>query len=72
METGLTQAVCKNIQNYREVRRIKPTASDLKFDFTLAGISICQQCMSRSACQIAALLNIPVMDCTYFLQEQVN
>ena len=72
MEAGLAQAVCKNIQKHREVRRIKPTASDLKFDFTLAAVSICQQCMSRPACQIAALLNIPVMDCTYFVQTQVN
>ena len=72
METGLTQAVCKNIQNHREVRRIKPTASDLKFDFTLTAITICQQCISSPACQIAALLNIPVMDCTYFAQKQVS
>ncbi len=68
----LAQTVCKNIQPHKKIRRIKPTASDLKFDFSLSRTTICNQCSSRPVCQIAALLNIPVMDCTYFSHEQLN
>ncbi len=72
MSLELARAVCKNMQECRRERRIKPTASDLKFDFTLSRTTICQQCMSRQACQVASLLNLPVVDCTYFVHKQVN
>ncbi len=72
MSLELAHADCKNIQKCRTERRVKPTASDLKFDFTLSRTTICQQCMLRQACQVAALLNLPVMDCTYFVHKQVN
>ncbi|RUM89498.1 MAG: hypothetical protein DSZ23_03175 [Thermodesulfatator sp.] len=68
----LAQSVCKNIQSRRIERRIKPTSADLQFDYTLASTSICMQCVSRPVCEIAALLNLPVTDCTYFARKQIN
>jgi|GEM_PF-3411899 len=51
---------------HQKYRRVKPTARDLDFDFTRTSVPICESCMWLQGCQTAALVNLPVVSCSYF------
>lgn len=61
------QTVRKNIQRLPKRRMVRPTSSDLEFDFSLTQASICCKCKSRQICQISSLLNLPVKSCKHFV-----
>ncbi len=48
---------------------IKPTSKDLVFDFSATRSSICMSCSNLKKCQVAFLLNVAVINCTYFKED---
>jgi len=48
---------------------MKPTVRDLEFDFSFCGQPICTQCLNRTKCKTANIVNVPVAKCTFFSEK---
>ncbi len=61
--------VGESLQLLQNTCMIKPTSKDLVFDFSATRSSICMSCSNLKKCQVAFLLNVTVMNCTYFKED---
>jgi hypothetical protein len=59
----------KSLQSIQNICMIKPTSKDLIFDFSSTRSSICMSCSNLKRCQVAFLLNVAVVNCTYFQED---
>ena len=61
--------VVESLQSIQNICIIKPTSKDLIFDFSSTKPSICMSCSNLKGCQVAFLLNVAVVNCTYFKED---
>jgi hypothetical protein len=61
--------VCEGLQSVQNICMIKPTSKDLIFDFSPNRSSICMSCSNLKRCQVAFLLNVAVVNCSYFKED---
>jgi len=61
--------VGESLQSIQNICRIKPTSKDLIFDFSATKSSICINCSNLKRCQVALLLNVAVVSCAYFQED---
>ncbi len=59
----------ENLQSVQNKCMIKPTSKDLVFDFSGTRSSICMKCSNLKKCQVVFLLNVAVINCTYFKED---